>query len=502
MKHIHLIGIGGSGLSAIARLLKEMGYTVSGSDRAETPFLAHLKAAGVILSIGHHPENIAGADLVVRSSAISDDNPEVLAAQAAGIPVLKRSDFLGHLMTGKTGIAVAGTHGKTTSTAMLAWVLTALGQEPSFIVGGVLNNLGTNARAGSGKTFVIEADEYDRMFLGLKPVIAVVTNVEHDHPDCYPTPADFQAAFLEFVNLLPSDGVLVACAEDAGAKALLAEARKVGKRTAAYGISDQLSVSRDQLSVTSDQLSVTSDQWAVAKNLHTNERGGFSFEAIVNPLTGTLRGRQSPNGDAARSSIPRRGRFAVVNLQVPGEHNVRNALAVLSVVYLLGLPLDAAAEALGQFTGTGRRFEVRGEANGIVVIDDYAHHPTEIRATLAAARSRYARRRLWAVWQPHTYSRTQTLFAEFSRAFTDADQVIVTEVYAAREQIQDFSAAQVVKAMPHPSAHFIPNIAEVSNYLVAHLRPGDVLLVLSAGDADLVSTQVLASLQNREARHA
>ncbi|MFH1907324.1 MAG: UDP-N-acetylmuramate--L-alanine ligase [Chloroflexota bacterium] len=472
MKHIHLIGIGGSGLSAIARLLKEMGYTVSGSDRAETPFLAHLRAAGVILSIGHHPENIAGADLVVRSSAIPDDNPEVLAAQAAGIPVLKRSDFLGRLMTGKTGIAVAGTHGKTTSTAMLAWVLTALGQEPSFIVGGVLDNLGTNARAGSGKTFVIEADEYDRMFLGLKPVIAVVTNVEHDHPDCYPTPADFQAAFLEFVNLLPSDGVLVACAEDAGAKALLAEARKVGKGTVAYGI-------RDQLSASSDQLSVISDQWTVAKNLHTNERGGFSFEAIVKCQTSN------------------------VNLQIPGEYNVRNALAVLSVVYLLGLPLDAAAEALGQFTGTGRRFEVRGEANGIVVIDDYAHHPTEIRATLAAARSRYARRRLWAVWQPHTYSRTQTLFAEFSRAFTDADQVIVTEVYAAREHLrQDFSAAQVVKAMPHPSAHFIPNIAEVSNYLIAHLRPGDVLLVLSAGDADLVSTQVLASLQNREARHA
>lgn len=464
MKHIHLIGIGGSGLSAIARFLVEMGYALSGSDRVETPFVADLRLAGVTISIGHRPENIAGADLVVRSSAISDDNPEVLAAQAAGIPVLKRSDFLGDLMTGKTGIAVAGSHGKTTTTAMLAWALTALGQEPSFIVGGVLNNLGINARAGSGKTFVIEADEYDRMFLGLKPVIAVVTNIEHDHPDCYPTPSDFQAAFVEFMKLLPSDGVLVACAEDAGAKTLLAEARKLGKRTVAYGISDRMPVS--------------SDQWTLAKNLHTNEKGGFSFETIVKRQT------------------------SVVNLQVPGEHNVRNALAVLSVVHLLGLPLDAAAAALGQFTGTGRRFEVRGEANGIIVIDDYAHHPTEIRATLAAARSRYAGRRFWAVWQPHTYSRTQTLFAEFSRAFSDADQVIVSEIYAAREQRQDFSAAQVVKAMPHPSVHFIPDITEVSNYLVAHLRPGDVLLVLSAGDADLVSTQVLAALQNREARHA
>jgi UDP-N-acetylmuramate--alanine ligase len=472
MKHIHMIGIGGSGLSAIARLLKEMGYTVSGSDRAETPFVADLRSAGVTISIGHNPENVTGADVVVRSSAIPDDNPEVVAARAAGIPVLKRADFLGGLMAGKTGIAVAGTHGKTTTTAMVAWVLTALGQEPSFIVGGVLNNLGANARAGKGNIFVIEADEYDRMFLGLKPVIEVVTNIEHDHPDCYPTPADFQAAFVEFMKLLPPDGVVVACAEDAGAEALLTEAKRLGRKTVAYGISDQLSVMVGQ------SPTMTSDQWTVAKNLHTNERGGFSFEAIIN--------RKS----------------AIVNLQVPGEHNVRNALAALTVASLLGLSLEAAAQALGQFTGTGRRFEVRGEANGVVVIDDYAHHPTEIRATLAAARSRYAGRRIWAVWQPHTYSRTQTMFDQFSNAFADADQVIVTEIYAAREPVQDYSAAQVVQAMPHPSAQFIPNLPAISNYLVSHLRPGDVLLVLSAGDADLVSTQVLAYLQKSEVRHA
>ena len=472
MEHIHLIGIGGSGLSAIARLLKEMEYAVSGSDRAETPFLSDLRSAGVTISLGHSPENVTGADLVVRSSAIPDDNPEVVAARTAGIPVLKRADFLGRLMAGKTGIAVAGTHGKTTTTAMLAWLLTALGQEPSFIVGGVLNNLGVNARAGKGKTFVIEADEYDRMFLGLKPVIEVVTNVEHDHPDCYPTPADFQASFVEFVKLLPPDGVLVACTEDAGANALLAEARKVGRKTVAYGIGEQLPMS--------------SEQWALAKNVKANERGSFSFEAIVNPLTGTLRGRQS----------------SIVNLQVPGRHNVLNALAALTVASLLGLSLEMAAQALSQFTGTGRRFEVRGEANGIVVIDDYAHHPTEIRTTLAAARSRYADRRIWAVWQPHTYSRTQTLFDQFTRAFADADQVIVTEIYAAREPIQDYSAAQVVQAMPHLSAQFIPDLPAVSDYLVSHLRPDDVLLVLSAGDADQVSTQVLAELQKSEVHHA
>jgi len=464
MEHIHLIGIGGSGLSAIARLLKEMGYAVSGSDRAETPLLAELRSAGITIGLGHSPQNVSDADLVVRSSAIPDDNVEVAAARAAGIPVLKRANFLSRLMAGKTGIAVAGTHGKTTTTAMLVWLLTALGQEPSFIVGGVLNNLGVNARAGKGKTFVIEADEYDRMFLGLKPVIEVVTNVEHDHPDCYPTPADFQAAFVEFVKLLPPDGVLVACVEDAGANALLAEAGRAGRKAVAYGISDQLSMN--------------SDQWALAKNVKANERGGFSFEAIVN--------RQS----------------SIVNLQVPGSHNVLNALASLVVVSLLGLSLEAAAQALGQFTGTGRRFEVRGEANGIVVIDDYAHHPTEIRATLAAARSRYADRHIWAVWQPHTFSRTQTLFDQFTHAFADADQVIVTEIYAAREPIQDYSAAQVVQAMPHLSAQFIPDLPAVSDYLVSHLRPGDVLLVLSAGDADLVSTQVLAAMQTSEVRHA
>ena len=212
--------------------------------------------------------------------------------------------------------------------------------------------------------------------------------------------------------------------------------------------------------------------------MKVNENGGLTFEALV-----------------TRRSLP-------VTLQVPGEHNVRNALATLAVLALLGLPLEEAARALGKFSGTGRRFEVRGETDGVTIIDDYAHHPTEIRATLAAARLRYAKRRIWAVWQPHTYSRTQTLFGEFANAFSDADEVIVTEVFAAREAGQNYSAAQVVAAMPHPSAHFIPALPEVSNYLLSHLRPGDVLLVLSAGDADQVSAQVLAHLQESEVHHA
>jgi UDP-N-acetylmuramate--alanine ligase len=343
---------------------------------------------------------------------------------------------------------------------MLAWMLTALKQDPSFIIGGVLNNLGVNARAGKGDAFVIEADEYDHMFLGLKPVIEVVTNVEHDHPDCYPTPEEFHQAFVEFVNLLPADGTLVACAEDPGACALLAEAEELGKNVIAYGLRLRAEECERKLE-------------AFATSLLSNEKGGFTFTASVI------------------------GHPSLVELQVPGLHNVLNALAALTVVKLLSLSLDEAAKALGQFTGAGRRFEVRGEAGGVIVIDDYAHHPTEIRATLSAARTRYAGHRIWAVWQPHTYSRTQMLFDGFTEAFGDADEVIVTEVYAARELKQNYSAEHVAKAITGTTVHFIPEFPEVSNYLVSHLRPGDVLLVLSAGDADQVSVQVLAHLQGK-----
>jgi UDP-N-acetylmuramate--alanine ligase len=456
MKRIHLIGIGGTGLSAIARILLEMGYTVTGSDRAESPFTRDLQSAGVTISIGHRPENVAGAELVVRSSAIPDDNPEVVAARAAGVPVLKRADFLGSLMEGKTGIAVAGTHGKTTTASMIAWMLAVLRQNPSFIIGGVLANLGVNAQTGEGNTFVIEADEYDRMFLGLKPAIEVVTSVEHDHPDCYPTPADYQAAFVEFVKRLPADGRLVACAEDAGVRALIADANKLNKAVITYGVQPK---AEDQQGI---------DVYASA--LAINDKGGFTFDAEVLDAVVT------------------------VELQVPGKHNVSNALAALTVAKLLNLPLAEAALALEQFIGTGRRFEVRGEAGGVVVIDDYAHHPTEIRATLAAARIRYPGRRIWAVWQPHTYSRTQMLFDDFVHSFSDADEIIVTEVYATREPKQGFSSRQIVDAMLRP-AHFIAGLSDVSNFLTSHLRPGDALLVLSAGDADQVSAEVLAHLK-------
>ncbi|HLF89917.1 MAG TPA: UDP-N-acetylmuramate--L-alanine ligase [Anaerolineales bacterium] len=454
MEHIHFIGIGGTGLSAIARVLHESGQTVSGSDRALSPLAAALRADGVTVHEGHAAANINGATVVVRSSAIPDTNIEVEAARARGIPVLKRADFLGQMMEKKTGIAIAGTHGKTTTTSMIAWMLTALGLDPTFISGGVITNLGTNARAGKGPHFVIEADEYDRMFLGLRPKIAIVTNVEHDHPDCFPTSEDFFNAFREFIHLLPPDGTLIACADDGdehrlGANALLRELSTPGLVRVPYGLSDSCLVR--------------------GRNLTPQPGSGFQFDLYLASKFQTQ-----------------------VTLQVPGQHNVLNALATLSVAHILGLPLPDATHPLNEFRGAGRRFEIRGEVNGVLVVDDYAHHPTEIRATLAAARARYPARTLWVVWQPHTFSRIQTLSAEFAASFENADHVIVTDVYASRETAPDgFTLQPLLEMIDHPAIEYIPALNAVSEYLIDHLHSGDVLLVLSAGDADQISQMIL-----------
>jgi UDP-N-acetylmuramate--alanine ligase len=483
MTHVHFIGIGGSGLSAIARLLVESGYSVSGSDRVFSPMAHELAALGVRVDIGHDPSHVQGADLVIRSSAIPDDNPEVQAAITAHIPVQKRSEYLGQFMAGHTGIAVAGTHGKTTTTAMLAWTLVSLGQDPSYIIGGVSKNLGSNAHAGKGNIFIIEADEYDRMFLGLQPAMILVTNVEYDHPDCYPTPVDYYQAFVDFVHLLKPGGMLITCQDDQGSAKLSTEVLP-GCKALVYS-----SQSTKNYPLNPRTARVNYEGYPQhfggypqhfggyqAVNLSANDLGGYSFEVSYH---------QENELDKLVSTA----------LQVPGEHNVRNALAVLAAVHQLGLDVDKASQALSAYTGTGRRFDIRGEVEGITIIDDYAHHPTEIRATLAAARTRFSGRRIVAVWQPHTYSRTQTLLKEFAASFKDADEVVVTEVYAAREQNHDFSALQVVHQMGHPNAHFINSLEKVTAHLLCNLQAGDVVLILSAGDADQVSTWLLAGLQ-------
>jgi UDP-N-acetylmuramate--alanine ligase len=456
---VYLIGIGGSGLSAIGRVLLEKGWQVSGSDRQMTPFASQLQDDGARVYLGHRSENVLGAKLVVRSSAIPDDNVEVQTALKAGIPVLKRSEFLERLMKGQKCIAIAGTHGKTTTTSMIAWILQANGKDPSFIIGGIPANLGVNAHAGSGVYFVIEADEYDRMFLGLKPFIAVITNIEYDHPDCYPTQKEFYQAFKAFAKRLIKGGSLILCSDDVGTARLKDE------------IDGKYSIITYGLNYLPSRLPPN----VMGKNLVTQNNGAFSFDVDYD--------NEHP---------------IKIHLQVPGRHNVRNALASLAVARLVGIPARGAAQALSEFRGTSRRFELRGEAGGVTVIDDYAHHPSEIRATLSAARSVFPGRRLWAVWQPHTFSRLLALWDEFATAFWDADLVVMMDVYAARESApQGFSARELARQINHPGVHFLPGVSDVVDYLLENLVAGDVLLVLSAGDADQIGLRLLPGLEAR-----
>jgi UDP-N-acetylmuramate--alanine ligase len=464
MTHVHLIGIGGSGLSAIARVLMERGEVVSGSDRQETPFAQELQSAGARIYFGHHPNNIAGADIVIRSSAVTEDNVEVRAAKVLGIPVYKRSEFLGQLMEGYQVIAVAGTHGKTTTTAMIAWMLTELGQDPSYIIGGISGNLKTNAHAGQGRYFVIEADEYDGMFLGLRPDIAIVTNVEHDHPDCYPTPEDFYLAFQQFLDRLTPGGVVVGCVDDPQTRRLLQSARQDGIEVRSYGINR----------LTHD---VLPDYFG--QGLSPKAGSGFIFEVLIQA--------QATEGQKRMKA----------SLQAPGRHNVLNALATFAVADILDLPLKQASQILSEFRGTSRRFEIIGEVSGVTIIDDYAHHPTEIRATLSAARARYPEHEVWTVWQPHTYSRTRKLFDEFVLSFKETDHLLVTDVYAAREDApaNGFNSKKLVDAMAHPDVRYVSDFDQAVDMLTENLGTKNILLVLSAGDADQISARVFEAIR-------
>lgn len=460
--HIHLIGIGGAGLSAIAELLLQMGFTVSGSDQRPNEVTAELAAHGARIFRGHQAQHVAGADIVLISSAVPADNPEVLAAQAAGIPVVKRHDFLGPLMAGRHGIGVAGSHGKTTTTSLIAIVLLRAGLDPSFIIGGRvpvgpaegMASGAVAARAGAGP-FVIEADEYDRMFLGLQLEVAVVTNVEWDHVDCYPTPKAFTDAFRTFVGRLPDWGLLLACADDAGSLALR-DAVRPGVAVRTYGLSADA-------------------DWQ-ARRLTTNARGGLDAKVWF---------------DGAE--------VAALSLAVPGRHNIRNALAALAVAHWHGIKPAWAATMLRDFTGAGRRFEIIGEAGGVVVIDDYAHHPTEVAATLAAARIRYGSRRIWAVFQPHTFSRTKALLDDFGHSFDDADRVLLLDIYPAREKIDlGMHSTHLLARMDHPAAQYVGAIPAAVDYLLAHVAPEDVVITMSAGDGNQVGQQLLAGLRSQE----
>jgi len=451
-QRIHMVGIGGIGLSAIARILAAWGCEVSGSDLRATEVTRGLNALGIVTYAGHRAEQAQGAEWVVVSSAVPEDNPEVRAARAAGVPVVKRHQLLGQMLAGAYGIAVAGTHGKTTTSAMLAVMLDALGLSPTYIVGGMIPQLGANARAGEGPHFVIEADEYDRTFHGLRPDIAVVLNVEMDHPDCYADLADMQAAYATFLEGVAPGGHIVACADSPALGEVLRALPQAEGRVVTYG-----------------------------------RAAGAAYrlvEATPDAAGGT------------RLRVARGGaEWLTARVAVPGEHVARNATAVLAVADLLGLDGERAAAALATFRGVERRFQLKGEAGGVTVVDDYAHHPTEIRATLAAARRRFTGRRLVAVFQPHTYSRVESLYDEFLGCFDDADVVAVLDVYAARSrEVPTWSARDLAAALRHPSARYLGGVDAAVEALGAALRPGDVVVTLGAGDGYLVGERLLARL--------
>ncbi|NPV84610.1 MAG: UDP-N-acetylmuramate--L-alanine ligase [Anaerolineae bacterium] len=463
-KHFHFIGIGGSGLSAIARLLLERGHTVSGSDRTSSNITRELGELGIAITIGHAPENIHGADVIIRSSAIQDDNPEVVAAHAIGIPVLKRADFLEQMIGSDTCIAVAGSHGKTTTTAMIAWALTSLHQDPSFIIGGISKNLAVNAHAGKGETFVIEADEYDFMFLGLRPDWAILTNIDYDHPDCYPSRTDYQLAFGKFIQRVKPQGHLLFCSDDPILSSIVSTSAPQNCNTLSYGFIP------------------SANYWA--GNLKPNTSGCFDFDVWCH------RG-----GETAF-------RLTSISLSIPGKHNVLNALATLALLHQMRYPVESARNAIHTFAGTARRFEIVGEVNGITLIDDYAHHPAEIRATLQAARNRYPAARIWAIWQPHTFSRIRALLDEFKDAFEDADRVIVTEIYAAREKENSLSSSSLASQISHPHVHFAPDFKTATNLLLQELQAGDVVITLSAGDANQICFDIYQTLRAKEVKNA
>ncbi len=444
---VHLIGIGGAGMSAIARVLLERGYAVTGCDQRDTPELRALAQQGARIYVGHDPAHVQRAAVVVATSAVRPDHPEVVAARQLGVPVWHRGAMLRALTAGHFCIAVAGTHGKTTTTALIVLLLQAAGLDPSYIIGGEVPGLGGNGHAGRGPAFVVEADEYDRTFLALRPDVAVVTNVEWEHVDCYPRPEDISHAFAEWIARVPAEGRVYLCRDDPGAWSLpRPTARVIG-----YGLHPEA-------------------QWRAV-----------DLEAFAEATTfAALR-----DGDL----------YGRIRLRLPGEHNVRNALAALAVAADEGVPKDVVQAVLGAFEGVARRFQWIGEADSVTVLDDYAHHPSEIQATLRAARQRYPDRRLVVVFQPHTFSRTRAFAERMGAALGEADTVLVTEIYAARESDPgDTTGAAVAAAVPG-GAGFVPTLEEASRWLLHRLKPGDVLLTMGAGDVTVLGPRLLEALR-------
>lgn len=453
-RRIHFVGIGGIGMSGIAELLANLGYDVSGSDVKASDITERLAGLGVSMHVGHAAAHVETADVVVISSAIGEANPEVVAARARGIPVIPRAEMLAELMRLQRGIAIAGAHGKTTTTAMVALVLERAGLDPTAVIGGRLSAFGSNARLGRGAYMVAEADESDRSFLKLSPAIAVITNLDREHMETYGSFEEIRRAFAEFANKVPFDGLVVACGDDAAVRAMLPS---IARPVVTYALDHPADVT--------------------------------ATDIVLKPFASSCRVwlRQPQHRTLA----------GALTLAVPGRHNVANALAAVAVGLELQIPFDRIAAALAEFQGAERRFERLGEARGVLVIDDYGHHPTEIAAVIAAART--LQRRLVVVFQPHRYTRTAQLLDEFGPALAAADEIVLTGIYSAGEKPLPGATLEALTAAVRRAAagpvHVVPSIDDLPARVAAIARAGDVVVTLGAGSIGTVGRKLLVELQ-------
>ncbi len=454
IKRIHFVGIGGSGMNGIAEVLVNMGYDVSGSDITESPTVKRLRGLGASIHIGHREVNIRGAHCVVYSSAIGEDNPELTAASEAKIPIIPRAEMLAELMRMKYGVAIAGTHGKTTTTSLVAAILADSGLDPTVVTGGKLNSLGANAHLGTGDVLVAEADESDGSFLKLSPTIAVVTNIDREHMNHYRDMDDVYDAYVGFVNKVPFYGCAILCLDHPAIQGLLP---RVSRRFITYGL-------------------------AASGDVHGTN---LVYEGIETTFDLFVLGKK----------------LGPVTLKLPGRHNVQNALAAVSVALELNIGFEKIKKGLESFSGVERRFHVRGVVRGVTVIDDYGHHPEEIKAVLSGAKQSF-NKRIIAVFQPHRYSRTADLFSDFLSAFNDVDTLIVTDIYAAGEEplkgVNGLALSNAIKEHGHKDVTYIKSVADVPAYLKDIVREGDLVITLGAGDVWKAGTALVKLLKKGE----
>jgi UDP-N-acetylmuramate--alanine ligase len=475
IQQVHFVGIGGIGMSGIAEVLLNLGYKVSGSDLKSSSATQRLVGLGAAVFEGHRAENIAGAEVVVTSSAIAVENPEVVEAHRLHVPVIQRAEMLAELMRLKYGIAIAGMHGKTTTTSMVAAVLAGGGLDPTVVVGGRVDAMGSNARLGKSQYLVAEADESDRSFLKLSPILSVVTNIDREHMDCYRNMRDVKKTFLEFMDRVPFYGMVVVCNDDAMLRRLLPQAQR---RTVTYG----------------------------------TKRGSDFWIRVPESVAGKDQNPHPVAKDAPKVGHPQPlSRFRVsyrkkdlgeFTLHVPGVHNILNATAAIAVGVGLDVPVEAIRAGLDQFRGVDRRFQLRGRAAGVSVIDDYGHHPTEIKATLAAARS-CGFRKVHVIFQPHRYTRTRDLIEEFAGAFGDADSLFVLDIYAASEKpiegVSGEALAWTIREKGGRDAHYVSSFAEAVNAAAVAAQDGDMILTLGAGSVSQLGPMIVEKLKEGRA---